>query len=124
MMTNILVRNILYSYHNPNIWYEFLYLEKSFCYSEGPEQDKLLGDSLFELTENTWFETKPPRLYTKEFFPLVTARQIYVTRVLLEGKRAIIEDAEDAASKHKEKVNISMNKKKSAVRFLSNVHLE
>lgn len=76
------------------------------------------------MVEDIWYDIKPVRLYKKEFSPLVTARQIYVTRILLEGKRAVIEDENDTSSKHKEKVNISMNKKKSAVRFLSQVRLE
>lgn len=103
---------------------KFIAIEKSFCYSEGPNEDRTFSNSQSEVVEDVWYGIKPPRLYTKEFFPLITARQIYVTRILLDGKRAVIDDGEDFSSKHKEKVNISMNKKKSAVRFLAQAHLD
>lgn len=73
------------------------------------------------MSENTWYGIKPPRLYTKEFFPLITARQVYVTRTLLDGKTAAA--ISDDSSKMKEKVKISINKKKSAVRFLSKANI-
>lgn len=75
------------------------------------------------MTEDIWCDIKPPKLFTKEFYPQVTARQIYITRILLEGTRHTLEDTSDlASSKKQEKTSISMNKKKSAVRFLSNIH--
>lgn len=74
------------------------------------------------MTENTWYGIKPPRLFTKEFFPLITARQIYITRILMDGKRTMAQGDED--SDKKEKVTVSITKKKSAVRFLSQVHIE
>nr|XP_023027561.1 uncharacterized protein LOC111515576 [Leptinotarsa decemlineata] len=98
------------------------YIEKSFCYVEGTKRDLNASDNKSELSENVWFEIKPPRLFTKDVAPLVAARKIYITRVMLNGKRStpVNEDEEEK----KEKINVSMKNKKSAVRFLSQVHLQ
>lgn len=90
-------------------------LEKSFCYVEGTKVDTSRSDTKQELGENVWYEAKPPKLFTKNATPLVSARQIQILRVVLGGKRggaALLE-------KPKEKVVINMKKKRSAVKFLS-----
>lgn len=82
-----------------------------------------MSDTQSELSENVWYEVKPPRLFSKDISPYVTARQIYISRIKLEGKRAEIKE-EDGDQNKDSKVMVSMNKKKSAVRFLSDMHLQ
>ncbi|KAG5895706.1 hypothetical protein JTB14_021399 [Gonioctena quinquepunctata] len=97
-------------------------VERGYCYVEGTERDLNTSTNKEELTENVWYGIKPPQLFTKEISPLVAARKIYITRILLDGKRSATVDGGE--EEKKEKVNVSIKNKKSAVRFLSQMNLE
>ncbi|CAH2009081.1 unnamed protein product [Acanthoscelides obtectus] len=98
--------------------------EKNYIYAEGTERDKGLADSSEEICENVWYESKPPRLFGKEVKPYVTARQVYITRIMLEGSRATdIKDEEDEKEQIAKAV-VGVNKKKNAVRVLSQGNVE
>ncbi|XP_072377437.1 uncharacterized protein [Diabrotica undecimpunctata] len=94
-------------------------LEKNFVYIEGTKTDKNISANLPELTENVWYEIRPPKLFSKQPIPLVTSRQTYITRVLLDGKLThLTADEEDGQEEKSTIKNVSINIKKSAARFL------
>ncbi|XP_018579117.1 uncharacterized protein LOC108917140 [Anoplophora glabripennis] len=92
-------------------------LSKSFCYVEGTELDISRSDNKEELGENVWFQAKPPKLFNKELTPLITARQIQISRIIMSGTRGSSTLPDE--DRPKEKVIVNMKKKKSAVKFLS-----
>ncbi|KAJ8941833.1 hypothetical protein NQ318_005116 [Aromia moschata] len=91
---------------------------KSFCYSEGTELDRSTADNVEELSENVWFESKPPRLFKTDCKPLITARQIHVTRIVMNGAPKMLGTEEDDRPMTP-KVITKVIKKRSAKRFLS-----
>ncbi|KAJ8942762.1 hypothetical protein NQ314_009973 [Rhamnusium bicolor] len=95
---------------------------KSYCYVEGTNLDKSRSDTIDELSENIWFETKPPRLFSKDITPLITARQIHISRIIMSGAGAKALESPDEEPINK-KVVVNMTKKKSAVKFLSNTEI-
>nr|CAH7745672.1 unnamed protein product [Callosobruchus chinensis] len=98
--------------------------EKNYIYAEGTDRDKALADGKEEICENVWYETKPPRLFGREVKPYVTARQVYITRIMLEGSRATDVKDEEDEKQQTVKAVVGVNKKKLAVRVLSQVNLE
>ncbi|XP_057664007.1 uncharacterized protein LOC130898611 [Diorhabda carinulata] len=101
---------------------ENLDYERNYVYVEGTQTDKNVSTNISELSENVWYEIRPPKLFAKQIVPVVTSRQTYIARILLDGKLTNLEEAEDdevtAVKKENTIKNVSMNIKKSAVRFL------
>ncbi|KAJ8920143.1 hypothetical protein NQ315_011802 [Exocentrus adspersus] len=97
-------------------------ISKSFCYVEGTDLDTTRSDTKEELSENVWFENKPPKLFIKGLNPLITARQIHVSRVVMNGARGNLEAAGGEAQKSG-KAAVNMKKKRSAVKFLSTTEI-
>ncbi|KAF7272233.1 hypothetical protein GWI33_014969 [Rhynchophorus ferrugineus] len=98
--------------------------EKSFAYAEPSQVDRCVAHDDSELAEGVWFNMKPPKLFTNgEMIPRVTARQIQIRRIQLQGKRKLVGDDEDDDVKN-DKVNVSTLKKKTAMVFLSSASLD
>ncbi|CAG9765179.1 unnamed protein product [Ceutorhynchus assimilis] len=91
--------------------------DKSFVYVESTQCDKTLSEDSKALTETVWYHLKPPKLFSTNYSPAITARQVQIMRIQLQGKRKLAGD--DQVCTVKEKVNVSIPKKKSAVTFLS-----
>ncbi|KAL1491983.1 hypothetical protein ABEB36_012493 [Hypothenemus hampei] len=89
--------------------------EKTFLYVEGTQMDKTLSEDDSSLTETVWYNVKPPKLFSIDYFPAVTARQVQIKRIQLQGKRKLAGDEKLDLAKER----VSISKKKSAVKFLS-----
>ncbi|RZC32353.1 hypothetical protein BDFB_000708 [Asbolus verrucosus] len=108
----------------------FFVSEKSFCYIEGSLVDKNTAEEISELHENVWYRMKPPKKSSSSYAPFVSARQIDLVRTLLMGKRQFKfsdvkmesisdEDGTTELPKPEPPTEMSINKRKSSVRFLS-----
>lgn len=65
-------------------------------------------------------------MFSKPISPLVTSRQIYITRVLLNGKlkgAELNKEPEEISSSKEQQATVSMDKKKSAMKFLGDKKL-
>ncbi|XP_066137981.1 uncharacterized protein [Euwallacea fornicatus] len=92
-------------------------IQKCFLYVEGTERDKTLSENDRVLTETVWYHMKPSKLCITDCRPTVTARQVQIKRIQLQGKRKLAGGEEEVRTKEKGKVGIT--KKKSSVRYLS-----
>lgn len=95
--------------------------EKTFVYIEGTQLDKSLSEDNSVLSETVWHNLKPPQLFSSDYMPSVSARQVQIKRIQLQGKRKLAGDDEDVQAT--EKVNVSIVKKKAAVKYLSNTSI-
>lgn len=94
---------------------------KIFVYVEGTKLDRSISEDDSILTNTVWYNMKPPLLFSTEYFPAVTARQVQIKRIQLKGKRKLAGD--DEGNGTRERISVSIHKKKSAVKFLSNTSL-
>ncbi|XP_050312301.1 uncharacterized protein LOC126747609 [Anthonomus grandis grandis] len=96
--------------------------EKTFVYVEGTQNDKTFSEDDSDLRDTVWYNMKPPKLFFADYSPAVTARQVQIKRIQLQGKRKLA--GEDETATKKEKINVSIQKKKVAVKYLSDTSLE
>lgn len=95
--------------------------EKTFVYVEGTKQDRSAAEDDSVLSDAVWRDLRPPKLFSIDYFPAVSARQVQIQRIQLQGKRKLA--GEEEGVQVQQKVNVSINKKKSAFQYLSNTSL-
>ncbi|KAH1022550.1 hypothetical protein HUJ04_011936 [Dendroctonus ponderosae] len=95
--------------------------EKTFVYVEGTKLDRSVAEDDSALSDAVWRDMRPPKLFAIDYFPVVTARQVQIQRIQLQGKRKLAGEDEGVAAA--EKVNVSISKKKCAFQYLSNTSL-